>query len=932
MDTNVFTTYMNYYYTDHWEFLNTSLKTANAFIAGGAVLGAYTDHKINDVDIYIHASKAVAFVNAITSNNMYTISTRNNYLRPSYDQSFFRKNKILGRFSFIQEWDTSIKTRSQAIDNGDIFPDIDIMIIPDEIPILNVITNFDLTFCEIWYDAEKEEVNAVDPEGIRNKTGLLKKEYTEKLLLDFNNFTVKRLQKYMKKGFSITYESEKATVTLRKEPKSVVSAEEWVVYKLYNWIVFSGREFSPSRESYNKRESLEIMCKYPMPNYTLRDFKRILPNLIRKTLNPSFLNGIDNIKQLYTKLLFEAGAMYYPDEYLTHIENTLDITIDDLTDYETVRDIAWNLRDIPIEGEGPLQSEVNAFKFEEFDIDERLIKIGTCFDFLEADQVDIEDYLNQQETFLLINKGSADGDLDAICYSKDMIRTIISDKTQWFYECTGQEETYRWLLDSQGRRTGNFDKPMGEFGDKPYIRMAIDSKGMNGFIPLIQLKKLLQSKHKIYYIETSDFISHSINYEHSWQRIHGGPLVGTLSANHCQNGSAIITYNLKICKNSERCIKSLSAKIQERSRMIEFENYPQNQESDEESDEESHEDSELIIELTDQEIQDIIDIERYGVRDSGLMYMQTAYGNDFILKLRCVIRCVDDVPVINIPIEFFKIIMGIKLLLEIRVERDTETVVCRNKVLNLINQTIALSRNILSISVDFANHDIGLTYFNRFKIAILRSVHLIYSITLINVKKLPFNPFLLLLQEIRRLKDLSLVSCDMEMNDDRFSRDDLNTSLYFIEKFEMSGLCYLDRDPALKYFWESLSQSRRLRSLTLKNNDLFSTDQQEATYNGLINLSSNTHLYFLNISYNDFLRDEDNNMTRFCNIIRRNFSLSSLVLKATGIDPRSLNEMLEEPSLRRVTYLDISSNPRLRQLHFEKIRETLPNLTTLITE
>jgi hypothetical protein len=214
--------------------------------------------------------------------------------------------------------------------------------------------------------------------------------------------------------------------------------------------------------------------------------------------------------------------------------------------------------------------------------------------------------------------------------------------------------------------------------------------------------------------------------------------------------------------------------------------------------------------------------------------------------------------------------------------------------------------------------------------AILQSVHL-YSITLINVKKLPFTPFLLLLQEIV-IKDLSLVSCDMEMNHDRFSQGELNRSLYFIEKFEMSGLCYLDRDPALKYFWESLSQSRRLRSLTLKNNDLFSTDQQEATYNGLINLSSNTHLYFLNISYNDFLRDEDNNMSRFCNIIRRNFSLTSLVLKATGIDPRSLNEMLDEPSLGRVTYLDISLNPRLRESHFEKIRETLPNLTTLITE
>ena len=108
--------------------------------------------------------------------------------------------------------------------------------------------------------------------------------------------------------------------------------------------------------------------------------------------------------------------------------------------------------------------------------------------------------------------------------------------------------------------------------------------------------------------------------------------------------------------------------------------------------------------------------------------------------------------------------------------------------------------------------------------------------------------------------------------------------------------------------------------MTLKNNNLFSSDQEQETYNGLINLSNNT------------LLDEDNNMSRFCNIIKRNFSLTSLNVKATGIDSRSLNEMLEEPSLGRVTYLDISSNPRLRESHFEQIRETLPNITTLITE
>ena len=47
-------------------------------------------------------------------------------------------------------------------------------------------------------------------------------------------------------------------------------------------------------------------------------------------------------------------------------------------------------------------------------------------------------------------------------------------------------------------------------------------------------------------------------------------------------------------------------------------------------------------------------------------------------------------------------------------------------------------------------------------------------------------------------------------------------------------------------------------------------------------------------------------MTRFCNIITRNLSLR--------YRSRSLKE---EPSVGRVTYLEILSNPRLRKSHFQ---------------
>ena len=92
MDATIFRRYMNYYYSNYWEFLNTSLKSANAFIAGGAVLAAYSNDYVNDLDVYIYASKAVAFVNALTDDETYKIGG-NHYLRPCYDTSFFLKNR-----------------------------------------------------------------------------------------------------------------------------------------------------------------------------------------------------------------------------------------------------------------------------------------------------------------------------------------------------------------------------------------------------------------------------------------------------------------------------------------------------------------------------------------------------------------------------------------------------------------------------------------------------------------------------------------------------------------------------------------------------------------------------------------------------------------------------------------------------------------------
>ena len=204
-----------------------------ALLAGGSVLSAFSDFSINDLDIYVN-EKNVYKIYKDLKNIGYKI--QNECLAPAYDQSFFRKNHIMARF---------------RLDNPDFLP-IDLMIIPDDIPLVRVVTNFDLSFCETWFDGQI--VYAVDPVGIKNKEGILKPAYIESLFKYFNFFITKRIEKYGKRGFKISYTSPSSTCTflhktdeikdimvpngtirlLNETTGKYVYPEEWVVKFILN--------------------------------------------------------------------------------------------------------------------------------------------------------------------------------------------------------------------------------------------------------------------------------------------------------------------------------------------------------------------------------------------------------------------------------------------------------------------------------------------------------------------------------------------------------------------------------------------------------------------------------------------------------------------------------------------------------------------------
>lgn len=216
------------------EFKESIIKN-KAIIAGGSVLSTFSDYDINDIDIYVNYSNAKELL-----KDLYILgcSRMSAHKAPSYDQSFFRKNNIIARFFTVMN---SEKFYDQYQDRYDrIYRryrkilDVDVMIIPDHIPLENVVTNFDLTFCQVWWDGEK--IHSYDIDDIKSKSGSLNPQYVESYL-NVNTFIIDRILKYKKRGFTIKIDiSGVGENVIKKDEKTINNNECWAVTKLLEYI------------------------------------------------------------------------------------------------------------------------------------------------------------------------------------------------------------------------------------------------------------------------------------------------------------------------------------------------------------------------------------------------------------------------------------------------------------------------------------------------------------------------------------------------------------------------------------------------------------------------------------------------------------------------------------------------------------------------
>jgi hypothetical protein len=220
------------------------VKDTGSLIAGGSLLKAYHNAPernffdgshgtiSQDIDIYVPIRNANAFLEALvrdTTNPILSPEATRSYRSSLYCTSFLQKNGIKKVYTFRGKH----KHRFRELA-------FDVMIVRNRRTPLEVVNNFDLTFCQIWFDGT--HVYASHPEDVKNKKGVLQGEYVP-LFLQGNLFLKRRINKYIRRGYSITLDPQHINTPLAendricKKPADDILLQRWASRILLQWFL-----------------------------------------------------------------------------------------------------------------------------------------------------------------------------------------------------------------------------------------------------------------------------------------------------------------------------------------------------------------------------------------------------------------------------------------------------------------------------------------------------------------------------------------------------------------------------------------------------------------------------------------------------------------------------------------------------------------------
>lgn len=529
------------------------LKKHNAVVAGSFVLSQYTpspSFKPYDIDIYVNERDFESFIVSLIEKGIFQTHVRLTsglVTSCSYDQSFFKKNGIKFKISGF-------------LNLKECFP-TDIMIVRDYRNIKDVVTNFDLSICEIWYDGN--EVKATHENHILKKEGMLRKEYHTSFF-EGNKFIIKRIQKYKKRGFTIQLEkTDNYIISVEEKDKELKkeNAEEtlvkYVLEKLIDLylkkVSFHGYEndwrneyakevFKNQLDSkFKKCSELELDERRKCFSKQLYLFCNRFYNydIIELYLNSRVFLGCNKSDVIRVVHELKNHMNYNKKNLETEYEENTEYDFANINQFEKAQqkiqkkiqniDILLNFiktLDLKIDNVEFLLKNIyfkyeiiknNNYEMKPIVVSEDLSEING-FNIITLENSKVGEYLKENKTNIVLidyNNDKINGDVCLM--DRDSLETyILNVRDQWFYECR------------EIRKLGTVVK------SKPYIRLPTNKYNIYVYwYELFDMYFRNKKGQQVFLFKTMDEkINYSISHHNAFNE---NP--DWVSANHCQDGT-----------------------------------------------------------------------------------------------------------------------------------------------------------------------------------------------------------------------------------------------------------------------------------------------------------------------------------------------------------------------------------------------------------
>lgn len=206
---------------DAFDIISENLIGAGAVLAGGSILQVIAKYEATrlDLDFYCPTKHIPTFINTFTeprtagSIALFDNCSMTTQAASFYCSSFLRKNGIrkIYRLSRIDNDSPEAIAVPRLRRAKEFAQMIDIMSVRNARNVTDVVQNFDLTFCQVWYDGES--IWATHPTDITERKGVLQKDYSN-LFIRGNAFLRKRVQKYKDRGFAISLDDEASKLSV----------------------------------------------------------------------------------------------------------------------------------------------------------------------------------------------------------------------------------------------------------------------------------------------------------------------------------------------------------------------------------------------------------------------------------------------------------------------------------------------------------------------------------------------------------------------------------------------------------------------------------------------------------------------------------------------------------------------------------------------